>query len=78
MFFDVETRLESNIYICIYIQEWKEKFLDLKVTHNDVYMVYNLYCEFFMLALANGFSLKFEWQQVSSSLQDSPQYSSWS
>ena len=28
-----------------------------------------------MPALADGFSLEFEWQQVSSSLQDSSQYS---
>ena len=32
--------------------------------------------EFFTLALADGFSLEFEWQQVSSSLQDSSRYSS--
>ena len=31
--------------------------------------------EFFTSVLANGFSLEFEWQQVSSSLQDSSQYS---
>ena len=31
--------------------------------------------EFFTSILADGFSLKFEWQQVSSSLQDSSQYS---
>ena len=31
--------------------------------------------EFFRLALADGFSLEFEWQQVFSSLQDSSQYS---
>ena len=31
--------------------------------------------EFFISALANGFSLEFEWQKVSSSLQDSSQYS---
>ena len=31
--------------------------------------------EFFTSALAGGLSLKFEWQQVSSSLQDSSQYS---
>ena len=31
--------------------------------------------EFFTIVLADGFSLEFEWQQVSSSLQDSPQYS---
>ena len=30
--------------------------------------------EFFTSALADGFSLKSEWQQVSSSLQDSSQY----
>ena len=29
-------------------------------------------------ALANGFLLEFEWQQVSSSFQDSSQYSGWS
>ena len=31
--------------------------------------------EFFTSILADGFSLEFEWQQVSSSLQDSSQYS---
>ena len=31
--------------------------------------------EFFTSALADGLSLKFEWQQVFSSLQDSSQYS---
>ena len=31
--------------------------------------------EFFTSMLADGFSLEFEWQQVSSSLQDSSQYS---
>ena len=32
--------------------------------------------EFFTSALADGLSVEFEWQQVSSSLQDSSQYSS--
>ena len=31
--------------------------------------------EFFTSTLADGISLEFEWQQVSSSLQDSSQYS---
>ena len=31
--------------------------------------------EFFTSVLADGLSLEFEWQQVSSSLQDSSQYS---
>ena len=34
-----------------------------------------LLCEFFTPALANGFLFEFEWHQVSSSLQDSSQYS---
>ena len=33
-----------------------------------------LFWEFFPSALADGFSLEYEWQQVSSSLQDSSQY----
>ena len=32
--------------------------------------------EFFKPALVDGFSLEFEWQHASSSLQDSSQYSS--
>ena len=31
--------------------------------------------EFFISALVDGLSLEFEWQQVSSSLQDSSKYS---
>ena len=31
-------------------------------------------CEFFTPALADGLSMEFEWQQISSSLQDSSQY----
>ena len=38
-----------------------------------IIIIYSL--EFFMSALADGLSLQFEWQQVSSSLQDSSQYS---
>ena len=37
-----------------------------------------LFWEFFTAALADGFSLGFEWQQISSSLQNSSQYSGWS
>ena len=36
-------------------------------------IIYSL--EFFTSALGDGLSLEFEWQQVSSSLQDSSQYS---
>ena len=34
-----------------------------------------LFWEFFTRVLADSFSMEFEWQQVSSSLQDSSQYS---
>ena len=34
--------------------------------------------EIFIAALADVFSLEFEWQQVSSYVQDSSQYSGWS
>ena len=39
------------------------------------YYYYFTHLEFFTSALADGISLEFEWQQVSSSLQDSSQYS---
>ena len=35
-------------------------------------------CEFFPPALADGLSLKSEWQQDFSGLQDTSQYSGWS
>ena len=38
-------------------------------------MIIFLLLEFSIPALADGFSLEFEWQQVSSSLLDSSQYS---
>ena len=44
------------------------------VSHHSTHYYYLLSFEFFTSALVNGFSLEFEWQQVSSSLQDSSQY----
>ena len=41
-----------------------------------IIIIYSLWV--FTSALVDGLSLKFEWQQVSSSLQDSSQYSGWS
>ena len=34
-----------------------------------------IYSDFFISVLADGLSLEFQWQQVSSSLQDASQYS---
>ena len=42
-------------------------------TRNSFKQVLSLLLEFFTSALADGFSLESEWQQVSSSLQDSSQ-----
>ena len=39
--------------------------------------IYSTLCEFFLSVLTDGFSLKFEWQQIFSGLQDFSQYSSW-
>ena len=48
-------------------------------TFLQFYLYYNylffISLEFFTSALAHGLSLEFEWQQISSSLQDSSQYS---
>ena len=43
--------------------------------HYYYYYYHYLLWSFFTLALADGLSQEFEWQQVSSSLQDSSQYS---
>ena len=45
---------------------------------NYYYYYYFTPWEFFSSANANGLSLKFEWKQVSSNLQDPSQYSGWS
>ena len=39
-----------------------------------IYLLFYSLLEFFISVSAEGFSLEFEWQQVSSSLQDSSQY----
>ena len=39
------------------------------------FIIILLFWEFFTPALADGFSLEFEWQQVSSSINNSTQYS---
>ena len=41
-----------------------------------IFLYYMAHCEFFASALAEGTSLEFEWQQVSSGLKDSFQNSS--
>ena len=48
------------------------------VVESYYYYCYNYFTllKVFMPTLADGFSLEFEWQQVSSSFQDSSQYSS--
>ena len=50
----------------------KKSKIDIKMNKINYYL---LLWEFFTTVWASSFSLEFEWQQVSSSLQDSSQYS---
>ena len=43
------------------------------INYSIIIIIYSI--EFFTSVLADGISLEFEWQQVSSSLQESSQYS---
>ena len=62
-----ESFSRTDAGLCIYhLFVWS----NLNFLHN-----YSLFWEFFTPALADGFSLESEWQQVSSSLQNSSQYS---
>ena len=62
------------------LQCWKVFFLPLFLKHILLLLLLLLLLliftplEFFTSVLADGFSLEFEWQQVSSSLQDTSQY----
>ena len=63
---------------------WKILSGSLKLLHTDIsnlnsyrlllLLLFNPW-EFFTSVFANGLSLEFEWQQISSSFQDSSQYS---
>ena len=63
-------------YLLHLLNMWK--MLSILSSHNLdllILLLLLLLLEFFTPALADGLSLEFEWQQVSSSLQDSSQYS---
>ena len=55
-----------------YRDGWRERVREIRA--GGVTLLFTP-LEFFTSVLTDGFSLEFEWQQVSSSLQDSPQYS---
>ena len=51
-------------------------YMSIIITIIIIIIIINIYSfRVFTSVLADGFSLEFEWQQVSSSLQDSSQYS---
>ena len=67
---------------CILLWDWSYIYIHTFVVFFLLCLVYLGFCfiiiyslEFFTSALANGLSLEFQWQQVSSSFQDSSQYS---
>ena len=61
-----------------FLAQFRVDHLPRPVVNSLVLLYYYYYLHlfnFFTLALADGFSLEFEWQQVYSSLQDASQYS---
>ena len=71
--------LEGNIVFKSWVELFRESvtlgraILLLSVHTLSLLLLLFTLLEFFTLVLADGFSLEFEWQQVSSSLQDSSQ-----
>ena len=85
------TMILKTVYRKIYCNTWLHfcKYRNDFTTYTHIALYFKQYIyvcvcviiiiftlEFFTSANADGLSLKFEWQQVSSSLQDSSQYSS--
>ena len=73
------TNTKSDLHVGI-----EKSVYDLKVAENFMRLIIKIIIiifiiiyslEYFTSALADGLSLEIEWQQVSSSLQDSSQYS---
>ena len=66
-----------SLYLMGMIHFWVFRGFEMFSTEKSPlhFIIIIIYTEFFTSALANGFSLEFEWQQISSSLQDSSQYS---
>ena len=64
-FFQFSSKIEVLILLFTFLQIYSAVII--------IIIIYSL--EFFTSALADGLSLENEWQQVSSSLQDSSQYS---
>ena len=67
-----------NLFLKFIYQDYNWSHSNFKGdVEQDSISIYYIFTplEFFTSVLADGFSLEFEWQQVSSSLQDSSQYS---
>ena len=62
-----------QLFLCAISSVCRLKYLYSCSSSRLCFIIYSL--EFFTSALADGLSLEFEWQHVSSSLQDSSQYS---
>ena len=77
-----EITLYVHLHFVILLSEQREpKFAPpthIQYIYMYIYISFYSLLSFFTPALADTFSLKFEWQHVASSFQDSPQYSGWS
>ena len=60
----------------VYIKKKRQRWPDGRSSNriNPAKNIISIFWEFFITALADGFSLEFERQQVSPSIQDSPRY----
>ena len=63
------------VAVCLLFTEKETASLFVQTLSLLLLLLLSTPCEFFISVLADGLSLEFEWQQVSSSLQDSSQYS---
>ena len=71
-FFQFSRKVEVFIILFIFVQFYSAVRRDSKV---DNFIIISLFREFFTLAVGDGFSLEVKWQQISSSVQNSSQYS---
>ena len=55
---------------------FKQVIIEVSETVQPLLFYCYLFCEFFILVATGSFSLESKWQQVSSALQDSSEYSS--
>ena len=77
LFFKLQNCLDRAVWCfrCSWVKEYLWQLFRVLQLRSFCLLLFFTPLEFFTSVLADGFSLEFEWQQVSSSLQDSSHYS---